>query len=392
MSRAEKRAKTLPPSDGSCMIWAAITTRFACMSKALFHALAPITALGVFLLAHVFHGAGWALLLGGLMILPAVMTAVHHADVIAHRVGEPFGALILALAVTVIEVALIVTMMLQGSEGGSEHAALTRDAIFATVMIVTNGVIGLSLLLGGLRHHTQSFRVEGAAPALAVLIALSVLTLVLPRFTTSTPDATYTVAQLTFDALVSLTLWSVFIFSQTVRHRGDFLPVQTLSSALDESGHDKPSTARAMRSFVLLMLALVAVVGLAESLAPSVEALVDAFHLPQAVIGIVIALLVLLPETLTAIRAALNNRLQISINLALGSGLASIGLTIPAVSLTAAALNLPLELGLESKNIVLLALSFMVATLTLLTGRSTIMQGAVHLVIFAAFLFLSIVP
>lgn len=362
------------------------------MSKALFHALAPITALGVFLLAHVFHGAGWALLLGGLMILPAVMTAVHHADVIAHRVGEPFGALILALAVTVIEVALIVTMMLQGSEGGSEHAALTRDAIFATVMIVTNGVIGLSLLLGGLRHHTQSFRVEGAAPALAVLIALSVLTLVLPRFTTSTPDATYTVAQLAFDALVSLTLWSVFIFSQTVRHRGDFLPVQTLSSALDESSHDKPSTAQALRSFVLLMLALVAVVGLAESLAPSVEALVDAFHLPQAVIGIVIALLVLLPETLTAIRAALNNRLQISINLALGSGLASIGLTIPAVSLTAAALNLPLELGLESKNIVLLALSFMVATLTLLTGRSTIMQGAVHLVIFTAFLFLSIVP
>jgi len=365
------------------------------MPKLQLHALAPFAALGVFILAHFFHGAAWMVGLGGLTILVAVMTAVHHADVVAHRVGEPFGALILALAVTVIEVALIISMMLQGDEGGTEHAALTRDAIFATIMIVTNGVIGLSLLLGGLRHHTQSFRVEGAAPALAVLIALSTLTLVLPRFTTSTPDGTYTVAQLGFDALVSLTLWSVFIFSQTVRHRADFLPVQAATeteTASSVTPHKTPSTHQAMVSLALLVVALIAVVGLAESLAPSIEHMVDVFGLPQAVIGIVIALLVLLPETLTAIRAAMHNRLQTSINLALGSGLASIGLTIPIVALTAVILGLPLELGLETKEIVLLALTFITATLTLVTGRSTIMQGAVHLVIFATFLFLSIVP
>ena len=364
------------------------------MSKAQFHALAPFVALGVFILAHFFHGQAWIVGLGGLTILVAVMTAVHHAEVVAHRVGEPYGALILALAVTAIEVALIISMMLQG-EGG-EHATLTRDAIFATIMIVTNGVIGLSLLLGGLRHHTQSFRVEGAAPALAVLIALTTLTLVLPNFTTSTPDATYTATQLAFDALVSLTLWSIFIFSQTMRHRADFLPVQApepqVHKAAHDVAHERPGTRAALVSLALLLVALIAVVGLAEALAPSVEQAVDILGLPQAVIGIVIALLVLLPETLTAIRAAIHNRLQTSINLALGSGLASIGLTIPVVAMTAVVLGLPLELGLDTKDMVLLALTFMVATLTLLTGRSTIMQGAVHLVIFAAFLFLSIVP
>ncbi|OYY74725.1 MAG: ionic transporter y4hA [Gammaproteobacteria bacterium 28-57-27] len=366
------------------------------MSKTQFHALAPFVALGVFILAHFFHGEAWIVGLGGMTILVAVMTAVHHADVVAHRVGEPYGALILALAVTVIEVALIISMMLQGDDDGAEHATLTRDAIFATIMIVTNGVIGLSLLLGGLRHHTQSFRVEGAAPALAVLIALSVLTLVLPRFTTSTPDATYTTTQLAFDAVVSLTLWSVFIFSQTVRHRADFLPVYASEPQIHKvahgTTHERPGMRAALASLALLLVALIAVVGLAEALAPSVEQAVDTLGLPKAVIGIVIAMLVLLPETLTAIRAAINNRLQTSINLALGSGLASIGLTIPVVAVTAMVLGLPLELGLDAKGMVLLTLSFIVAILTLLTGRSTIMQGAVHLVIFAAFLFLSIVP
>lgn len=360
------------------------------------YTILPLAALATFV-ASFFIPAHLVLsLFCGAVLIGAVLAAVHHAEVIAHRVGEPYGALILALAVTAIEVALIISMMLQGDEGGAEHATLTRDAIFATIMIVSNGVIGLSLLLGGLRHHTQSFRVEGAAPALAVLMALSTLTLVLPNFTTSTPDATYTATQLAFDALVSLTLWSVFIFSQTVRHRADFLPAQApelqVHKVAHGTAHERPSTRATLMSLALLLAALIAVVGLAESLAPSIEHAVDELGLPQAVIGIVIALLVLLPETLTAIRAAINNRLQTSINLALGSGLASIGLTIPVVAMTAVVLGLPLELGLDTKNMVLLALTFIVATLTLLTGRSTIMQGAVHLVIFAVFLFLSIVP
>lgn len=365
------------------------------LSHRAIHTLLPIAALGAFILAHLAHGDGWSIALGGLMILPAVMTAVHHADVVAHRVGEPYGALILALAVTVIEAALIITIMLQAAANGAEHSTLTRDAIFATIMIVTNGVIGLSLLLGGLRHHTQGFRVEGAAPALAIMIALSVLTLVLPRFTTSTAGPSYSTLQLAFDAAVSLSLWAVFIFSQTVRHRADFLIIANSDSDAPhatDSSSTRPSPRTAWQSLALLLMALIAVVGLAESLAPRIEQAVDQFGLPQAVIGIAIALLVLLPETLTAIRAALNNRLQTSINLALGSGLASIGLTIPVVLITAVLLGLPLDLGLDAKDITLLTLTFAVATLTLVTGRSTIIQGAVHLVIFAAFLFLSIVP
>lgn len=358
-----------------------------------FHAIAPFVALVIFILAHFFHDQGWVIALGSVTILVAVMTAVHHADVVAHRVGEPFGALILALAVTMIEVSLIISLMLQGEKSGAEHATLTRDAIFATIMVVTNGVIGLSLLLGGLRHYEQSFRVEGAAPALAVLIALSTLTLVLPSFTTSTAGGTFTTSQLAFGAIVSLTLWLVFIFSQTVRHRGYFLPVlMTTENLHGNATQTTPSTRQALMSLVLLLFALVAVVGLAESLAPSIENTVGYLGLPQVVIGIVIALLVLMPETVTAIRAARSNRLQTSINLALGSGLASIGLTIPIVALIAVVLGLPLELGLGTKEIVLLFLTFIVATLTLVTGRSTIMQGAVHLVIFASFLFLSIVP
>lgn len=364
------------------------------MSKTTRHRLIPPIALGVLALTHLWPDTPAILLLAGVAIFVVVMSAVHHAEVVAHRVGEPFGALLLALAVTIIEVSLIISVMLQGSQGGEEHATLTRDAIFSTIMIVTNGVIGLSLLLGGLRYRSQNFRVEGAAPALAVLIALSTLTLVLPKFTTSTPDASYSTLQLAFDAVVSLTLWAVFIFGQTVRHRSDFLPIEAPHPAqhIPSTPAPRPSPKATLLSIVLLLLALVAVVGLAEALAPSIEHTVNSLGLPHMLIGIVIALLVLLPETVTAIRAALDNRLQTSINLALGSGLASIGLTIPMVALTALWLGLPLELGLDGKSIVLLALSFLVASLTLVLGRSTIIQGAVHLVIFAAFLFLSIVP
>ena len=275
------------------------------------YALLPFAALGSALLAQLFHGATWTILLGALLILPAVLSAVHHADIVAHRVGEPYGALILALAVTLIESALIITLMLQVGSGNESHATLTRDAIFATLMIVLNGVIGLSLLLGSLRHHTQEYRVEGAAPALAVLIALSVLTLVLPRFTTTTPDPSYSPLQLIFDAAVSLTLWSVFIFSQAVRHRADYLAVADQTAKSPSTPRPRPGAPQARRSLGLLFVALVAVVGLAESLAPGIERSIEALGLPAAVIGIVIALLVLLPETLTAIRAARRNQRRI---------------------------------------------------------------------------------
>lgn len=322
-----------------------------------------------------------------LALIGAVIAAVHHAEVVAHRVGEPFGTLVLAVAITVIEVALIVSMMLAG---GEDKATLPRDTIFSAVMIISTGVVGLCLLVGGLHHHEQTFQLDGANSALAALVALAGLSLVLPTFTTSAGVGLYTVSQLAFVAVSSLVLWGAFVFVQTVRHRDYFLPP---TNASDEDTHAAPPTvAQAWASFGLLLVSLVSVVGLAKQLSPSIEAGVAAMGAPKAVIGIAIALLVLLPETWAAVRAARADRLQTSMNLALGSALASIGLTIPAVVLASVLLDLPLVLGLAPKDLVLLMLTFLVSTITLATGRTNVMQGAVHLVLFAAFLFLSLVP
>ena len=319
-------------------------------------------------------------------LIGAVIAAVHHAEVVAHRVGEPFGTLVLAVAVTVIEVALIVSMMLAG---GADKATLPRDTIFSAIMIICNGVVGICLLLGGLRHREQAFRIEGANSALAALITLATLSLVLPTFTTSSPHATYTASQLAFAAIASLTVWAAFVFVQTVRHRDYFLP----AGGGGEDAHAAPPPATAAwASFALLLVSLVAVVGLAKVLSPGIEAVVARAGAPKAVIGIAIAMLVLLPETWAAIRAALADRLQTSLNLALGSALASIGLTIPAVALATMWLGRPLVLGIEPKDLVLLTLTFVVSAITLASGRTHMLQGAIHLVIFAAFLFLALVP
>ena len=322
-----------------------------------------------------------------LALIGAVIAAVHHAEVVAHRVGEPFGTLVLAVAITVIEVALIISLMLAG---GDDKAMLPRDTIFSAVMIICTGVVGVCLLVGGLHHHEQSFHLDGANSALAALVALAGLSLVLPTFTTSAGEGIYTLSQLAFVGVSSLVLWAAFVFVQTVRHRDYFLPP---ADAANEDVHALPPTvAQAWASFGLLIVSLVSVVGLAKQLSPTIEAGVAAMGAPKAVIGIAIALLVLLPETWAAVRAARADRLQTSMNLALGSALASIGLTIPAVVLASVLLDLPLVLGLAPKDIVLLTLTFLVSTITLATGRTNVMQGAVHLVLFAAFLFLALVP
>jgi len=338
--------------------------------------------------------AGVLLPLSGLMVAVAavflsatVFAAVHHAEVVAARVGEPFGTLVLALAVTVIEVSLILSMMLAG---GEDKATLPRDTLYAAVMVICNGVVGICLLLGGLRHREQSFRIEGSSTGIAALIALAVFTLVLPNYTTSSPEGTYTDAQLAFAGLASLMLWSVFVFVQTVRHRDYFLPA---TGAADENAHAAPPTrTAAWGSFALLLVALVGVVGLAKVLSPAIESAVAAAGAPAVMVGIVIAMIVLMPETWAAVRAALADRLQTSMNLAVGSALASIGLTVPAVVVAALLLDLPLVLGLEPKDVTLLALTFVVSAVTLGSGKTNMMQGAIHLVLFAAFLFLSLVP
>jgi Ca2+:H+ antiporter len=327
-----------------------------------------------------------SVLLVAVSLVGAVLTAVHHAEVIAHRVGEPFGTLILALAVTVIEAALVVSMMLSGGDGAT---AIARDTVYAAVMIVCNGVVGLCLLLGGLRHHVLVYRVDGTSPALSVLAALAVLVLVLPSFTTTTAGPTYSASQLAFAGVMSLALYGAFVFVQTVRHRDYFLPAETG----DTHEHAAPPGNRVTwLSLALLFVCLVAVVGLAKELAPVIQSGVNAIGAPAAVVGVAIAMLVLLPETVAAARAARANRMQTSLNLALGSALATIGLTIPVVATLSVLLGFPLTLGLPGKEMVLLALTLIVSVLTLGSGRATVLQGTVHLVLFAVFLFLAVVP
>lgn len=319
------------------------------------------------------------------VLMATVFSAVYHAEVVAHRVGEPFGTLVLALAVTVIEVALIVSVMVAG---GPDTATLARDTVFAAVMLVCNGIVGICLLSGGVRHHEQGFQVQGANAAMAVLAALTTLTLIVPNFTTSEPGPAFSTSQLAFAGVVSLVLYGSFVFIQTVRHRDYFLP-----DSGEEVEHAPPPPARtALISALLLVLSLATVVGIAKALTPTLEALVAGLGAPRAVVGIVIAALVLLPEGLAALKAARVNRLQTSMNLALGSALASIGLTIPAVAVVSIVIERPLALGLDAKNQVLLALTLLVGVVTLGTGRTTVLQGIVHLVILSAFLFLAVVP
>lgn len=336
------------------------------------------------------RGAG----LGGLFdvllafgLIAGILAAVFHAEVVAHRVGEPYGTLVLALAVTGIEVALIVSLMIAGGEAAS---GLARDTVFASVMIILNGMVGICLLSGGRRHGEQSFGLFGVSAALATLAAISVLTLVLPNYTTTILGPVYSSSQLMFIAAVSLVLYATFVLVQTVRHRDYFLPVVAQA---DEAVHaPPPSKQLAGLSAALLLACLGAVVLLAKALSPTLDVAVANMGAPKALVGIIIAAIVLLPESIAAYQAARANRLQTSLNLALGSALASIGLTIPAVSIVSLMTGWTLSLGIDAKSTVLLVLSLFVASLSLGTGRTTVMQGTVHLVIFAVYLFTAIVP
>ena len=351
--------------------------------------VAPV--LGVLLLA-----VSWGRDLGPVFVTlvaiglaATVLAAVHHAEVVAHRVGEPFGSLVLAVAVTVIEVALIVTMM---APGGPEAASLARDTVFAAVMITTNGIVGIALLAGARRYGETRFNPEGSGAALATVTTLAALSLVLPTFTSSTPGPAFSGPQLTFAAIASLALYGTFVLTQTVRHRDFFLPVAADGGVKEEEHAEPPSGRATLVSLGLLLVALVAVVGLAKVESPAIEAGVRAAGFPQSFVGVVIALLVLLPETLAAVRAALRDRMQISLNLAYGSAIASIGLTIPAIALASIWLPGELLLGLGSTQIVLLALTVVVSVLTVVPGRATRLQGGVHLVLLAGFLVLAVNP
>lgn len=359
--------------------------------------VAPVGALAILLVTWAHHDHWAILVLVAAALVAAVVAAVHHAEVVAHRVGEPFGSLILAVAVTVIEVGLIVMLMTSGGDGASTYA---RDTVFAAVMITLNGIVGLSLLVGALKHHLVSFNASGTGSALATVVTLAGLTMVVPRFTVSGEGLEFSPDQLVFAAVASLVLYGSFVFTQTVRHRDFFLPVSSdelgrvtgLLDADEDDHADPPSGRDTAVSLALLVVALLSVVGLAKLLSPTIESGVAEVGLPYTVVGVVIALLVLAPESISAVRNAARDRVQTSLNLAYGSAMASIGLTIPTIAVAMIWLEGPLELGLQPVQMVLLLVTVVVSVLTVVQGRAKTLQGVVHLVLLASFVFLSMSP
>ena len=350
----------------------------------------PIAALVALGLGWGRHLSGPVVAIVSALLGGAVLSAVHHAEVVAHRVGEPYGSLVLAVAVTVIEVALIVTLMLGGAAAAE---TLARDTVFAAVMLTCNGVVGLSIVAGVRRSRVVTFNAEGAGASLATVATLATLGLVLPNFTTSTPGPVFSPAQLAFAAVTSLALYGLFVSLQAGRHRDYFLPVTAEGLLMEDEEHASPPSARAAAvSVVLLVLALVGVVGNAKLVSPTIERAVAAAGLPVSVVGVIIAMLILLPETLAAVRAARRGRMQISLNLAFGSAMASIGLTIPTLAVVSRWLPVPLHLGLGALHVVLFALTGVVTVLTVVPGRATALQAGVHLALLAAYLFLAISP
>jgi Ca2+:H+ antiporter len=349
---------------------------------------AAAPAAGALLIAATWMGWEGAVFswFAGAGLVACILAAVVHAERIAEILGEPFGTMVLAIAITCIEVGLIITLMISG---GPAAGALARDTVFATIMLIVNGMLGLGLLVGGIRYHEQEFKLQGASAAISTLAAISVLTLVLPNFTVTTPGPYYSMSQLAVVAVVSLVLYATFAWVQGSLHREHLLEKHAIKKT---RGTPDRSRTTLLMTAGLLVVCLVCVVLLSKGLAPFVEQGVSALGAPRALVGIIIAAVVLMPEGFAALRAAHANRLQTSLNLALGSAIASIGLTIPAVALVSLATGWRLTLGLDTKSTVLLMLSLFIAALSLGTGRTTILQGIVHLVILVIYIFMTIVP
>src|SRR5690349_16825552 len=350
----------------------------------------PALAVLLFLIVTV-TGYGFTLSAGGglfaivllVILFGTVFAAVHHSEVIAERIGEPFGTLLLTLAVTIIEVALIATIML----GEKPQPALARDTVFAVVMIVCNGLVGLCIFIGGLRYREQDFQVSGANLYLSVLFVLATITLIMPNYTLTTRGPIYSAGQLGFVSVETLVLYAVLVYTQTIRHRDYFI-----NQAEGEDGESRLSNRMLALSIFLLVLSLLAVVLLAKKFSATVDTVTAMIGAPPAFAGVIVALLILLPESVAAIGAARRNDLQKSINLALGSSLATIGLTVPAVAVVAYTLDKELVLGLNAQDMVLLLLTFVISMLTFGTGRTNILFGLVHMLVFAVFLFMVFVP
>jgi Ca2+:H+ antiporter len=320
------------------------------------------------------------------VILWSATCVVRHADCLAIKLGEPYGTLILTLSAISIEVVMISTAMLHGAN----NPTLGRDAIFAVIMIALNGLVGLSLMLGGLRYHEQHYNIQGVNAYLNVIMALAVLGLVLPNFTTSTSGPTFSTKQGIFFAAVSLFLYAIFLLIQTLRHRGYFLDVK--ESATKHSPHHLARVRSTGFHALILLLYLAAVIFLAEKFAIPLDNSIEQFHMPQAFGGAVIAALVLSPEGLGGVTASLHNQLQRSINILFGTVLATIGLTIPAVLMIGLLTKRPVSLGLQGGNLPLLLLTLAVSVVTFTSRKTNVLQGCIHLLLFAVFVLLIFAP
>lgn len=353
--------------------------------RSLFHwsYIFPVLSL-VYYLLGITDDSPLLAALGGVFLISSVLGAVHHAEVVAHKVGEPFGTIILAIAITVLEVGLIVSLMIAG---GKETDTLARDTVFAAIMLILNGIMGACLLVGGIKFKEQFFARTSGNMALISLVAIVVMTLILPNYTTTESSATFSTAQLIFFSVACLVIYSTFLMVQTVRHRNYFLPEND-----DEPHADPPSRTTSIVSLIFLILCLGVVVFLAKALSPKIEEMVHSVGAPKSLVGVIIAAVVLLPEGMAAIKAARRNQFQTSLNLALGSALASIGLTIPCVAVVCIVLDLPLVLGLDIKSMILLALSLYTVMLSLNRGKTNVLYGLVLLVNLFAYIFTVIVP
>lgn len=357
--------------------------------KSLFHwtIILPILS-AVFYFSGLLVHEGWFSVIGAALLIGSVLSAVHHAEVVAHKVGEPFGTIILAICITILEVSLIISLMIAGGEKAMTYA---RDTVFAAIMLILNGIIGVCIWIGGVKFKEQFFARTSATTSLVSLVAILAMALILPNFTTSKLGPYYTTSQLIFVSFASLMIYGTFLMVQTVRHRNYFIVVSEKEES-DTEIAEPPTFFKTFMSLGLLILCLAVVVFMAKALSPTIEGLVEDFGAPKSLVGVIIAAVVLLPEGIAAIRAAKNNKIQSSLNLALGSALASIGLTIPAVSAVCIMYDIPLILGLDKKSIMLLGLSVFTVMLSLSRGKTNILYGMVLLVNLAAYIFYILEP
>ncbi|MNJ91839.1 Sodium/proton antiporter ChaA [compost metagenome] len=344
----------------------------------------PILACLLFF-SGLIHNSVFFQILAGVLLIGSVMSAVHHSEIIAHRVGEPYGTIILAVAITIIEVSVVVSIMVSG---GNEEVALARDTVYAATMLILNGIVGLCLFIGGLKHHEQTFSKHSVTIALVSLVSIIVFTLILPTFTKSVSGPYYSSSQMLFASVACIIIYAAFILAQTVRHREYFLTNETSTESTDHS----VSNRSLITSVVFLLVSLGIVVLLAKTLSPTIEEIIIGYNLPKTLVGVVIAMIILLPEGIAAIIAARNDKLQTSLNLALGSALASIGLTIPAVSVVCHFYDIQIVLGLDYPSIILLMLSVITVMLSLNSGRTNVVYGTVLLVNLMAFIYLIVYP